>query len=187
MNQTIESIKSRRSIRNFKEVQIPEEDLQAILEAGLFAPSANNHQFWHFTVLQSKKMMRELNTETKAVLAESDNPFLQRIGNNEDLDIFNGAPTAIVVSGKQADPNTVTECAMASQNIMLAAESLGIASCYIISLSYLFDSEDGAYFAEKLGTPEGYKVYNAILLGYNASDVTPQAAPRKEGCINYIQ
>lgn len=78
MNQTIESIVKRRSIRSYKEEQLQEEDLQEILKAGLYAPSANNHQLWHFTVVQNKKMLRELNTETKGVLARSENPFLRK-------------------------------------------------------------------------------------------------------------
>lgn len=187
MNQTLEVIRNRRSIRKYKQEQIPEEDLQAIVEAGLYAPSANNKQLWHFTVIQDKATLKELNRETKDVLARSDNPFLQRVGNNEDLDIFNGAPTAVIVSGNVADPNAVVECALASENMMIAAQSLGISSCYIISISYLLDGSEGEYFAKKLGVPEGYKPYNAILLGYNGSENTPEAAPRREGSVNYIR
>lgn len=187
MNQTLEIIKSRRSIRSYAEQQIPEESLQAIVEAGLYAPSGSNLQTWHFTVIQDKKVLKELNYETKGVLSRSDNPFLQRVGNNEDLDVFNGAPTVIIISGKEADPNYAANCALASENIMIAAHSLGIASCYIISASYLFDGDEGEYFAEKIGVPEGYKVHNAILLGYNKDGTIPEAAPRKEGCVNYIR
>lgn len=187
MNQTLEIIKERRSIRNYKEAQIMEQDLQAIVEAGLFAPSANNHQSWHFTVIQDKKLLRDLNNETKTVLARSDDPFLRRVGNNEEMDIFNGAPTVVIVSGDALNPNSVIECAAASENMMIAAQSLGVSSCYIISISYLFDGDEAAYFAEKIGVPKGYKVYNGILLGYNKNEYAPTAAPRKEGCVNYIR
>lgn len=187
MNQTIENIKSRRSIRSYTDEQIPEKELQAIVEAGTFAPSSNNHQTWHFAVIQNKKLLRELNSETKGVLASSDNPFLQKLGKNEDFDIFNGAPTVVIVSGSKENANSVVECAAASENMMIAAQSLGISSCYIITVSYLFDGDEAEYFAEKVGIPKDYKVYNAILLGYNASGEMPEAAPRKEGCVNYIR
>lgn len=186
MNQTLEIIKERRSVRNYAKEQISEEELQAIVEAGLYAPSGNNRQSWHFTVVQDRKFLKELNYETKQVLAESDNPFLQRVGQNEEMDIFNGAPTVVIVSGSEADSNTPANCAMASENMLIAAQSLGVSSCYIISVSYLFEGEYAQYFAEKLGIPEGYKVQNAILLGYAAGDDV-QAAPRKEGCVNYIR
>lgn len=187
VNQTIEVIKNRRSIRNYKEEQITEEELKAIVEAGFFAPSANNCQLWHFTVVQNRKLLKELNYETKDVLAKSDNPFLQMVGNNEELDLFNGAPTVIIVSGKGTDENSVIECAAASENMMIAAQSLGVSSCYIITVKYLFDGSEAEYFYDKVGIPKEYKVYNAILLGYNGSDNVPEAAPRKDGCVNYIR
>lgn len=186
MNEMLELMKSRRSVRNFTEEQIPKEALEQILEAGSYAPSGNNRQSWHFTVIQSRKVLHELNFETKEVLAKSDNPFLQRVGNNEELDIFNGAPTVILVSGNKNDANAPANCALASENILLAAHSLGIASCYIISVSYLFDGAEGEYFLNKMGVPEDYKVYNAILLGYAKEGAVPEAAPRKEDCVNYI-
>lgn len=157
------------------------------MEAGTFAPSGNNLQPWQFTVIQNKKLLKELNYETKDILARSDNPFLQRVGNNEDLDIFNGAPTVVVVSGKESNVNSVVECALASQNILLAAQSMGIASCYIVSFNYLFEGDEAEYFMEKLGIPKENKVYNSILLGYAKEGAIPQAAPRKDGNINYIR
>lgn len=187
MNQTIENILNRRSVRSYKETQISDKDLQTILEAGLFAPSANNRQLWHFTVVQNHKLLRQLNTEAKEVMENSDDPFLRRIGSNEELDIFNGAPTVILVSGEQDNVNGMIECAMASENMLIAAQSLDISSCYIISVSYLFDGSEAEYFMEKLEIPKGYKVYNAILLGYNKNDTAPEAAPRKEGNVNYIR
>lgn len=187
MNETLEIIKSRRSIRNYKEEQITEEELQAIIEAGLFAPSGNNRQSWHFTVIQNKHLLKELNYETKDILSRSDNPFLKRVGNNEELDIFNGAPTVIIVSGKEADSNSAANCAAASENMLIAAQSLGVASCYIVSLSYLFEGDEAKYFLEKIGISDEYKVYNAILLGYSKDDVIPEAAPRKEDSVNYIR
>lgn len=187
MNQTLEVIKSRRSVRSYAQEQIPEESLQEIIEAGLYAPSGNNQQSWHFTVIQDKKLLMKLNYETKDVLARSDNPFLQRVGNNEELDIFNGAPTVIIVSGKVADANSPVNCAAASENMMIAAQALGIGSCYIISVSYLFGGDEAEYFSKKIEIPEGYQVYNAILLGYANEDEIAPAAPRKEGCVNYIR
>lgn len=187
MNQTIDVIKQRRSIRSYKEEQISEAELQMILEAGVYAPSGNNLQSWHFTVVQDKKVIRDLNNETKAILAASEDPFLRRMGNNEEFNVFCGAPTVVIVSGNEENANSAIDCALATENMMIAAQSLGVSSCYIISVSFLFDSADGEYFYEKLGIPAGYKVYNAVLLGYNKNEESPKAAPRKDGSINYIR
>lgn len=187
MNQTMDDIKQRRSIRSYKEEQISDAELQMILEAGVYAPSGNNKQSWHFTVVQDQKVLKELNNETKGVMAESEDPFLRRMGNNEDFNVFCGAPTVVVVSGDDENTNSVIDCALATQNMMIAAQSLGVSSCYIISVSFLFGGAEGEYFYEKLGIPAGYKVYNAILLGYNKNEQSPEAAPRKDGSINYIR
>lgn len=186
MNETIRAIRNRRSIRKYGQEQIDEQELQAIIEAGLYAPSANNQQAWHFTVIQDQQLLHELNLETKGVLADSDDPFLRMVGANENMNIFNGAPTVIVVAADEACANSDVEAALATENMLIAAESLGIASCYIISISYLFEGADSTYFKEKLGIPATHKVQNAILLGYSAVE-TPKAAPRKEGLVNYIR
>lgn len=65
MNSTLNTIKERRSTRRFKQEQIPKEALDAIIEAGLYAPSAHNQQSWHFTVVQDPKLIKELNQATK--------------------------------------------------------------------------------------------------------------------------
>jgi nitroreductase len=101
MNSVIENIKKRRSIRKYKETQIEKEKIEAIIEAGLFAPSGHNAQPWHFTILQNKEIIDEISTETKKMLLDSETPLFRRMAKNERFHILYDAPTVIVVSGKK--------------------------------------------------------------------------------------
>ena len=95
MRNTLYVIKERRSIRKFKPEQIKEEELQAIVESGLYAPSAINKQSWNFTVIQNQEILAELNEATKNVARNLDNEALKRIGENEKYNCFYYAPTVI--------------------------------------------------------------------------------------------
>ena len=88
MRNTLDVIKERRSIRKFKPEQIKEEELQAIVESGLYAPSAINKQSWNFTVIQNQEILAELNEATKNVARNLDNEALKRIGENEKYNCF---------------------------------------------------------------------------------------------------
>lgn len=72
MSETLQTIKERRSIRNFKDEQVKEQDLQAVLEAGLYAPSAMNEQSWHFTVIQNTELLKKFTQIAKNTFAKSD-------------------------------------------------------------------------------------------------------------------
>ncbi|MBC8016571.1 MAG: nitroreductase family protein, partial [Sporomusaceae bacterium] len=87
-NKILEVIKKRRSIRAFTAEQVQDEDLQAVLEAGMYAPSAANQQAWHFTVIQNKEVLDRLNHDAKEAGKQSDNEYIRKIVNNEKFNIF---------------------------------------------------------------------------------------------------
>lgn len=123
---TLSVIKNRRSIRNFKTDQIAEKDLQAVLEAGLYAPSARNEQPWHFTVIQKRSLLDQLTKLAKEALNHTDLDFLQRILQDADFDFFYHAPTVVIISGDKNAMSPHASCAAAAENILIAAESIGL-------------------------------------------------------------
>jgi nitroreductase len=123
VNETLKTIKQRRSIRSFKKEQIEEEELQAVLEAGLYAPNAGD-QAWHFTVVQDRGLLDRLNLAAKEVARQLGIEQLRRLGENEEFDCLHGAPTLIIVSGDEQTPEPDADCAAATQNMLLAAESM---------------------------------------------------------------
>lgn len=88
-NETLKNIKQRRSIRSFKDEQIGEEELQAILEAGLYAPNAGD-QAWHFTAIQNKELLGRLELAAKETTKQIGIPHLRELGNDENFNCLNG-------------------------------------------------------------------------------------------------
>lgn len=186
MNEVIKAILDRRSVRVYSAEQIRQEDLDLILQSGLYSPSGCNMQPWHFTVVQNKELMAEINVETKKELAKCDNEYFQKFGNNESYDVFYNAPTTIIVSGEKSALVPQTDCAAATENMILAAESLGIGTCWIGLITFLFRSEHGEKYSKKLEIPEGYEPYYSITLGYKKCP-NPKPQPRRENTVNYIK
>lgn len=186
MNEVLKCIKERRSTRKFKPEQIKEEELQAIIEAGLYAPSGGNQQPWHFTVIQNRNLIDEMDFETKEILKQSDNEAMRKTGFNEKFKPTYGAPTIILISGLNDNYHTDLDCAAATQNMLLGAHSLGIASCWCWVISMAFNGGKKEEFISKLNIPENYTPSHAVLLGY--SDNTPSKGPkRKENTVQYVR
>ncbi|PAB57890.1 nitroreductase [Anaeromicrobium sediminis] len=186
MNETLQVIKNRRSTRKFKPEQIKEEELEAILEAGIYAPSAHNDQPWNFTVIQNKELMEELNVESKEKCKDFPDELIRKMANNERFNIFYGAPTVIIVSGRDNAIMPQVDCAAATENMLLAAESLDIGGCWNGFVSFLFNSEKGDEYKEKLNIPRGYTPYYGVALGYKKVRVF-NAPARKGNVVQYIK
>jgi len=186
MNEVIQNILNRRSVRVYSDEQIKQNDLDLILQAGQFAPSACNQQPWHFTVIQNKEIIDTLSLESKKELLALENEYFKKMGENENYNIFYQAPTVIVVSGEKTSLVPETDCSAATENMMLAAESLNIGSCWIGLVTYLFKSERAEAFTKMLEIPEGHEPYYAITLGYKKFP-NPKPQPRRENTVNYIK
>jgi nitroreductase len=183
MNAVIENIKKRRSIRKYLPEQIKTDELNAIIEAGMYAPSGHNEQSWHFTVIQDKEMLDYISSKTKESMVNSDIEWVAKMGNNEKLHIFYNAPTAVIVSGKKDAYCSLIDCSAATQNMMLAAESLNIGSCWIGLVDAFFQNQEDV---EKLNIPAGYRPFYAVIFGYKL--VNPSnALERKTDVISYIR
>jgi nitroreductase len=198
MNETLSILKSRRSIKSFQPEQIKDTELEAILEAGTYAPSASNQQSWHFTVVQNERLIDQLSEAIKKIYAMMPIPFLQQmgnnkkaqflqqIGNNEKVHLFHHAPTIVVISGDKTEMNTVENCSLAAGNMMNTAKSLDVGSCWVSGLPQLTDTDPDNQFIKELNLPEGYKPVCAILLGYKTG-ADMKAAERKENVVNYVK
>ncbi len=184
-NEFLDLIKERRSCRNFKKEQIRKKELEAIVEAGQYAPNAGGTESWHFTVIQNKEMLERINHLAKEGGKASGIPHLKSLGENEAFHSQYNAPTLIIVSGDENSIVPEQDCAAATQNIMLAAESLDVASCWIYFTLMSFHSEEGAKLREELKIPAGFKPITSIVLGYRKSK-KPKAAKRKPDTITYI-
>jgi len=184
MNEVLNAIKSRRSVRKYKEEQISQADLDSILEAGIYAPTAHNEQPWHFTVIQNKEVLDSINQTVKEEMMGSDNEWVRKMSSVDGFKVTYNAPTLIIVSGRKDAMAWNADCAAAIQNMLIAAESLKIGSVWLGLLRFLFQKEDEV---SKLGIPEGYQPYYAVALGFSANEKALPAPKRNVEVVNYIK
>lgn len=184
MNEILNVIKTRRSIRRFLPEQIKDEEIQTIIEAAIHAPSGHNEQPWHFTVIQNKELIDHFSNVIKKLMAESEVEWIASMGRNEKLHIFYNAPTVIVVSGRKNAYSALIDCSAATQNMLLAAHSIGLGSCWIGLIRFLFKIEEEV---RKLALPEGYEPFFAVALGYPDPTKQPRPIERKRDVVNYIK
>ena len=168
-NSVIEAIKSRRSIRSFEEKAVPESAIQMLLEAATYAPSAINIQPWKFTIVTNKEEMKSFSDTAKQALLQTlpdvADEGLERLKNalkTPQYNIFYDAPLLVFISGAQSQ-FAVNDCSMAAQNMMLAAYTLGMGSCWIGTAALFSNTPKGK---KDLGVPEDNQVYAAIIFGY---------------------
>ena len=172
MNETMQTILSRRSCRSYKPEQIREEDLQQILLAGTYAATGRGLQPVKIVVVQDPETIAQLRRMNAEIMGVTSDPFY-------------GAPTVCVVL---ADTDTYTwpeDGSLVMGNLMLAAEAVGAASCWIHRARQEFDSPEGKALLKKWGIPERYRGVGHCILGYAAEDPAP-AKSRKADFIHRV-
>lgn len=185
-NETLKVIKERRSTRKYKSEQIKDVDLEAIIEAGLYAPSATNNQSWHFTVIQNPEVLEMLNTETKEIGKNSPVETIRKMSSNEKFNVFYNAPTVVIISSEDKALLAEVNCAAAMENMSIAAEALDLGTVWIGTVKGLFESEKREEVMKKLEIPEGYSPFLSVAIGYKDGN-GGKAPARKESKVNYIK
>lgn len=164
MNEALSAIAKRSSTRSYTEQKLTKEELDKLILAGLQAPTSNNDQEIHFTVI------------------DGDNPILAEIeeAKNRSMGLYNpqnnfycGAPTVLILSGDANHDWSKMNAGIAVENIAIAAESMGLGSFIVGCVKDALYGEKKAYFAEALKFPEGYEFEIAIAVGHKAASKEP--------------
>lgn len=187
MNEVLQNIKARRSVRAYTDRQVSASDLDLILEAAAYAPNGMHLETWHFTAIQNEAVLTELNDAIKSAFAKSEEPRLRERGNSSTYCCYYHAPTLIIVSNEPTQWWASMDCACALENIFLAARSLGIGSCWINQLGQTCDDPDVRALLTRLGVPENHKVYGCAALGYEPADALQKEKKIKEGVITIVR
>ena len=166
MNETLKVLKERRSIRKYKAEQVRDEDLNAILEAGTWAATGKN--------LQSPVMVVVQDQETISYMSKLN----AQIQGNPNADPFYGAPTVVVVLADGENYNWMADGSLVMGNLMNAAWSIGVGSCWINRARELFDMPEGKALLRKWGLPETLRGVGNCILGYIDGGI-PAPKPRK--------
>ena len=175
MGQVLEQMKSRRSIRKYDSRAVPQEVLDRIIEAGLWAASGKG--------MQSAVIIQVTDRALRDEIAEQN----RRIGGwQEGYDPFYGAPAILIVLGKKDWPTHVYDGSLVMGNLMLAAHELGVGSCWIHRAKEEFESPWGKALLKSLGIQGEYEGIGHCALGYAAGE-PPKAAERKENRVFYVK
>ena len=165
MAETLTTLKTRRSCRNYKPELIEEEKLNAIIEAGTYAATGMGKQSPIIIAVTDREMRDKLSKMNAAVFNMPNDPFY-------------GAPEVLVVLADKTCPTYLYDGTLVLGNMMNAAADLGVASCWIHRAKEEFESEEGKAILKDLGIEGDYEGIGHLILGY-AKTPAPKAPPRK--------
>lgn len=193
-NEVLNCIQTRRSVRNYRETQVPEEELNRILNAAVYAPSGSNNQSWLFTAVQNAEVLEKLNELVRRGFLDwqpGEDEYPAKLGAKKraESDAFNfyyHAPTLIIASNVPDYPNAMADCSAALQNIFLSAHSLGLGSCWINQLTWLNGNATVREYLAGLGIPKEHVICGAAAVGYLNGEY-PKAPARKDGTVRIVK
>lgn len=159
-NETVQLIMTRRSVRRFRDEKIDRDILALLVKAGRFAPSGHNMQTWHFTVIDNARRIQELKEAAGKTAKENGVYFYG----------FENPAALILISNDERNHYGCQDASCASENVMLAAWSLGIGSVWLNPLMTLRKKEPVKSLLDSYGIPENHIVWSMLALGYPLSE-----------------
>ena len=192
---TMKAIMTRRSTRRMKDELPPKELIGQIIEAGRAAPSGSNSQTTHLIVITKKEVLAELAAIVQDAFAAMDIGPDAYVSLRHSVNaakkgnyVFHyGAPVLIVTANKKGYGNAIADSACALENMMIAANSLGLGSCWIHRAKETFETEEGKKILQDLGINDEYEGIGNCIIGYAAEDALKPQSPRKENYIYWIK
>ena len=172
MNEVLHCLLTRRSVKKYLSQPVEKEKLDAVLEAGTYAACGMGRQAGKIVVLQNPDDIAQLEKMNASILG------------NPAAHPFYGAPVVCVVLADPERYTCVEDGSLVIGNLMLAAHSLGIASCWIHRAREEFDSPEGKALLKRWGVDERYIGVGHCILGYAANEA-PAPKPRKNDYVIY--
>jgi nitroreductase len=158
-------IKGRRSVRAYTDEPVSKEHIEAIIEAGTWAPTGMNRQPWKFMVIQNKQTIKAISDQTKALLKQMRPEFASRFSTEQDIICYD-APVLILICSekdKQWENLNLIDCVLSAQNMFLKAYELGLGTCYMGFVSYLNSNPE---VLKKMGVPDNYRMTVPLIVGH---------------------
>lgn len=173
MNAVIENMISRRSVKAYKPDMVPMELIEEVVKAGTYAPTGMNMQSPVIVAVVNKEVRDHLSRMNASIMGTSSDPFY-------------GAPVLLVVLADKNRPTAVYDGTLVMGNMLNAAHSLGLGSCWIHRAKEEFDSEEGKALLKEWGLEGEYIGIGHCILGYPATEL-PAAKPRKADYVHFIK
>ena len=172
MNETIKNLIERRSCRKYSTTQIKNDELNSVLKSGEYAPTGMGRQSPIIVVLQNKSTIDRLSQLNAKIMGKDEDPFY-------------GAPTVLVVLADKNIGTCIEDGSLVLGNLMNAAYSLGLGSCWIHRAKEEFETDEGKELLKEWNIPENYVGIGHCILGY--PEEKSKAKPRKEDYIRFIK
>ena len=172
MNETIKNLVERRSCRKYSSTQIKEDELNSVLKAGEYAPTGMGMQSPIIVVLQNKSIIDKLSKINAKIMGKDEDPFY-------------GAPTVLVVLADKNLGTYIEDGSLVLGNLMNAAYSLGLGSCWIHRAKEEFETDEGKELLKEWNISENYVGIGHCILGY--PEEKSEAKPRKDGYIRFVK
>lgn len=172
MNDIIKALEERRSVRAYEDKPVPRELIEQVIEAGLWAPSGMGRQSPIIVAVTGRALRDRLSAANAAVMGGDGDPFY-------------GAPVVLVVLAPRDVPTYVYDGALVMGNLMNAAHTLGLASCWIHRAKEVFDQPEFKQLLADLGIEGDYEGIGNCILGWPAQD--PEPKPRREGRVFWAE
>ena len=173
MNDFIRMILDRASIRAFTDEPLREEQIQALIDVALAAPNGGNRQNWHFIFCTDRGAMQQLEDDLVAGIKASGNEQMIRLQQSRNWRIFFNAPLLVWITTK--DGASPVDAGIAGENIVLAAQSMGLGSCFIGGATSCFTGDKSALYRQLFRIPDGYLVHCGIAIGHPNMTAAPHA------------
>jgi len=184
MNETLKNIAERYSCRDFEDTLLTDGQIQALVNAALAAPSARNIQPWHVTVVTDKTLINELDAAGMEVLSGEEDKTFYKLMMERGGKMFYNAPCALVVTTDGSDWG-VLDSGILCQNIVLAAQSLGLGTCIVGLLRVPLGGPKGEEFKKRLQFKNGYDFVIGVLVGTVKSGKQPHELDQSK--VTYIK
>ena len=181
-----EAISGRRSVRDYTAEALDDETVRRLIDAAVHAPNASNGQPWTFTVVRDQGLLDRISDAAKSHMLATmpDGPQADRYRtmlSDASFQIFYHASALILISGIAQTPWVVADCALAAENLMLAAFSEGLGTCWIGFAQSFLNTAEGK---NALGLPATWVPGAPIIVGHPKAEIAP--VPRKEPEIRWV-
>lgn len=177
-------ITGRRSVRKYQDKPIPNEVVDKILNAGVWAPSAMNGQPWRFVVIQDRKTINKLSDRIKQIASTL--PIPPKLSKSKEDVVFYGAPLAVFITVSKREDSmrdlNILDCGLAAQNMLLKSYEEGLGSCFIGFAEFL---KRDPSILEEVGINKDMELLASLIFGYPAD--SPAAPPREVKVIKWIK
>jgi len=184
MNETLKNIAKRYSCRDFKETPLTGEQVEELVKAALAAPSAMNMQPWHIIMITDKALVDELDAEGMNILRDAEDKSGYDRMMSRGGKLFYNAPSLALVLSDGSSWGTF-DCGILCQNIVLAAESMGLGTCIVGMAGIPLDGPKSEDYKKRLGFPEGHKFAVGVLVGEINSGKDPHEHDRSK--VSYVK